>query len=77
MLLRADPMCRMLKPLSTSVLSRFVCAIDSFLFLSRFCRIVFKIDLESLEFEPMRVGWMDDNFVVIVIIFSDNVDPSL
>ena len=59
---------------SRSVLGRFVCAIDSFLSLSGLCRIVCKIKLESPEFKPRKIGWIDNNFVGIIIIFSDNVE---
>lgn len=74
MLFRADLMCSVSKPRSTSVLGRSVCAIDSFLSLSGLCRIVCKIKFESPKFKPRKIGWIDNNFVGIVIIFSDNVE---
>jgi len=71
MLLRADLMCSVTKPQSTSFLGRLLYAIDIFLSLSS--RTVLEIEFELLAIEPRMVGWIDDNFVGI-IVFSDNVD---
>ena len=73
MILRADLMRSVTKPRRMSVLGRFLCPIDSPLSLSWWCRLVFEIKFDFPIFESWKVGWIDDNFVGI-IVFSYNVN---
>ncbi len=74
---RADHICSVLKPLIASFPGCVVCTIDSFSSLSGLCRIIVKIHLTLPEFEPQKVRWIDNNFVVIPTIFSYNADLRL
>ena len=71
---RADHTDSALKPLITSFPGRGFYAINSFLSLSGLCRVVIKIHGVMPGFEPLKVEWIDSNFVGIVIMLCYNTD---
>jgi hypothetical protein len=74
LVLRADYICSMLKPLITSFPGRVIFAIDDLLSLFWLCRIVVKIHLKLPDFKPRKVGQIDNKFVGIVTIFFYDAD---
>ena len=71
---RADHTDSALKPLITGFSDRGVYAINSFLSLFGLCRVVVKIYGVMPGFEPLKVEWIDSNFIGIVIMLYYNID---